>query len=137
MKIVFSLVIALASGNALAELNAVCVFDKLTAVYSTMEREPERFSIAQTMTIKGGATTSETLSLDGKARATNSSNWEPLLDKPEDNELSYFIGDTGEFLTIFHIGNKSTKPLKGSFRSTLLNSGYYQSGVRYGQCALK
>jgi hypothetical protein len=124
------------SSSSLAELNATCVFDAYSAVYSSSEREPERTSIAQTMTIENGKTSSETMGLDGKVRATNSSNWTNLESTRELDSLSYFIGDTGEFLTIFHEVGEHKKSLKGNFRSALLNSGYFQSGVKYGQCSV-
>lgn len=119
-----------------AQLNATCVFDAYTSVYSEVEKEPVSTNIAQTMALKDGITTPETLSLDGKIRATNSKQWKLVEGNSPNSSKSHFIGNAGELLTIFHEVGEHSKGLSGSYKASMAESGFYQSGIRYGQCKI-
>jgi hypothetical protein len=136
MKLIFTAILCLFSFSCFAELTTTCVFDTYTAVYSENDNEAATILIAKTMTIKNGITSEETKGLDGGMRATNSSKW--MLVENEFMNLSkiHYAGDTGELLTIFHEVGEKNQSLKGTYKASLISSGFYQSNVQYGLCTI-
>ena len=73
-------------------LNASCNF-KTYSMYRLTTGTSERAVISQSMVIRDGETSAETLSADGSARATNSKTWRHV-------HGTTWVGDFGELLTV-------------------------------------
>ena len=73
-------------------LSASCSF-KTFSMYRLITGTSERAVISQSMVIRDGETSAETLSADGSARATNSKTWRHVRG-------TIWVGDFGELLTV-------------------------------------
>jgi hypothetical protein len=139
MRILFSISIALLANSALAAVPIIeCRFNTFLRVKHEGGAKLESVRVNQTMKILRGATDPKTLNLDGAERATNSrfwsfgrvglSNWETLD--------TVFSGDFGDVLSLAHDLGANQRPLKGSYKSTLVSPGVEATGILVGNCVV-
>jgi hypothetical protein len=95
--------------------------------------ETSKIEISQSMRLKEGQTTSETLTLDGRFRATNSIKWETTSNQTQDSTF-LLIGDDGDLLSIEY---GKAKNLNGTLQARLTSVSWnIWTQIRVGICTI-
>jgi len=112
-----------ASAKTYEVLNATCHFSSAWTYQFDDDTVGTYSVINQSMSVKDGATTEDTLAADGLVRATNSKSWSYVRG-------TQWIGDFGELLTIDGFGKSY-----GTHRAVLQDSiaGFWAS-IWFGKC---
>lgn len=114
-----------------------CNFNKALVVYLTEPERMEVTNIMQTMQVNDGKTTTETLKLDGKLRATNSVSWELLRQDAIDPLNIEYVGSFGDLLALTKESKSMGKTVGSGIHSASLSSTVGQMVVvKRGSCEI-
>lgn len=125
------------AGHANADpLTVTCVFKTYVEVKNNPPYERSVLAVAQSLKFSDGKTDSETLKLDGTARATNSHAWTAMRNAP-DGLAATFTGDHGDVLTLTRQSGDLGE-VSGHFKATLIDSFFNdRTQTLIGTCEAK
>ena len=114
--------LAISASTQALELNASCNFKTYT-MYRLDSGVTDKGSVNQSMVIRDGQTSRETLAADGSTRATNSKTWSHVRG-------TVWVGDFGELLTVDGWGKGF-----GTHEAVIQNTlpGFW-AATRIGEC---
>jgi hypothetical protein len=135
IKLFLLLIFFTSSASCRSEaLDVDCQFDRFLLVQQNASPQLDSYPINQRMRIVAGSTDLKTLALDGTNRATNSRSWKPLPMQGRETWETQFVGDLREVLSLSHDLGANKRPMRGTYRSTLVVPGVETTTIQIGVC---